>query len=74
LTEAQSKAISDLKLKDLKAKNFFFQAIERVVLETILKKDTAKDIWDSLKKNINAQVESNVLNYRLFVKSLKFFI
>ena len=50
LTEAQSKAISDLKLKDLKAKNFLFQAIDRTVLETLLKKDTAKDIWDSLKK------------------------
>jgi len=34
----------------LKAKNFFFQAIDRVILETILKKDTNKDIWDFLKK------------------------
>ena len=50
LTEAQSKVISDLKLKDLKAKNFLFQAIDRTVLETLLKKDTSKDIWDSLKK------------------------
>jgi hypothetical protein len=50
LTEAQSKAISDLKLKDLKAKNFLFQAIDRTTLETLLKKDTSKDIWDSLKK------------------------
>jgi hypothetical protein len=44
LTEAQSKAISDLKLKDLKAKKFLFQAIDRTVIETLLKKDTAKDI------------------------------
>lgn len=50
LTEAQLKARNDLKLKDLKAKNYLYQAIDRVVLETILKKDTAKDIWDSLKK------------------------
>ncbi|CAL2255783.1 unnamed protein product [Prunus armeniaca] len=27
-----------------------FQAIDRAILETILKKDTAKDIWDSMKK------------------------
>jgi hypothetical protein len=43
------KAIEDLRLKDLKAKNYLFQAIDRSILETILKKDTAKDIWDSLK-------------------------
>ena len=50
LTEAQMKAVADQKLRDLKAKNFLFQAIDRVTLETILKKDTAKDIWDSLKQ------------------------
>ncbi|CAL8992700.1 unnamed protein product, partial [Prunus brigantina] len=41
-------------LKDLKAKNFLFQAIDRVTLETILKKDTTKDIWDSLKQKYQA--------------------
>ncbi|CAL9007503.1 unnamed protein product [Prunus brigantina] len=50
LTEAQLKTIEDQKLKDLKAKNYLFQAIDRAILETILKKDTVKDIWDSLKK------------------------
>ena len=50
LTEAQKKAIEDQSLKDLKAKNYLFQAIDRSILETILKKDTAKDIWDSLKQ------------------------
>ncbi|KAM1556843.1 hypothetical protein PS2_040150 [Malus domestica] len=48
--EAQKKILDELKLKDLKAKNYLFQAIDRSVLETILKKDTAKDIWDSLKQ------------------------
>ncbi|CAL8081578.1 unnamed protein product [Prunus armeniaca] len=50
LTEVQRKALTYQKLKDLKAKNFLFQAIDRVTLETILKKDTTKDIWDSLKQ------------------------
>jgi RNase H-fold protein (predicted Holliday junction resolvase) len=45
------KAIDDQRLKDLKAKNYLFQAIDRSLLETILKKDTAKNIWDSLKQN-----------------------
>ncbi|CAL2226146.1 unnamed protein product [Prunus armeniaca] len=50
LTEAQKKTIDDQKLKDLKAKNYLFQAIDRSILETILKMDFAKDIWDSLKQ------------------------
>nr|DAD45562.1 TPA_asm: hypothetical protein HUJ06_003792 [Nelumbo nucifera] len=38
------------KLKDLKAKNYLFQDIDRSILETILCKDTSKQIWDSMKK------------------------
>ncbi|XP_050136198.1 uncharacterized protein LOC126611933 [Malus sylvestris] len=49
-SEAQKKVIDDQKLKNLKCKNYLFQAIDRLILETILKKDTAKDIWDSLKQ------------------------
>lgn len=50
LTDEQKKIIADQRLKDLKAKNYLFQAIDRSILETILKKDTTKDIWDSLKQ------------------------
>ncbi|XP_058762798.1 uncharacterized protein LOC131636130 [Vicia villosa] len=50
LTEAQRRKLDDQRSKDLKAKNYLFQAIDRAVLETILKKDTAKDIWDAMKK------------------------
>ncbi|KAI9191241.1 hypothetical protein LWI28_005681 [Acer negundo] len=58
-TEAQKKAIDDAKLKDMKAKNYLFQAINRSILETILSKDTAKSIWDSLKQKYQgtAQVQ-----------------
>ncbi|XP_075097917.1 uncharacterized protein LOC142175238 [Nicotiana tabacum] len=38
-----------LRLKDLKAKNYLFQAIDRSILETILCKDTYKQIWDFMK-------------------------
>ncbi|KAM1803915.1 hypothetical protein ACFX12_029839 [Malus domestica] len=44
LTKVQKKTIEDQRLKDLKTKNNLFQAIDRSILETILKKDTAKDI------------------------------
>lgn len=49
-TEAQRKMIEDQKVKDLKVKNYLFQAIDRTILETILNKDTAKGIWDSMKQ------------------------
>ncbi|KAF7112891.1 hypothetical protein RHSIM_RhsimUnG0182300 [Rhododendron simsii] len=50
LTDAQKAELDGLKLKDLKAKNYLFQAIDRSILETILCKDSAKHIWDSMKK------------------------
>lgn len=37
------------KLKELKAKNYLFQAIDRNIMETILDRDSANAIWDSLK-------------------------
>lgn len=46
------------KLKDLKAKNFLFQAIDRTILETILSKDTSKEIWDSMKKKFQGSARS----------------
>ena len=50
LSETRKKTYEDQKLKDLKAKNYMFQAVDRSILETIFKKDTTKDIWDSLKQ------------------------
>ncbi|RDX69984.1 hypothetical protein CR513_50825, partial [Mucuna pruriens] len=38
------KNMEELKLKDLKAKNYLFQAINQIVLETILKKGMSKEI------------------------------
>ena len=50
LIDAQKTELEGLKLKDLKAKNYLFQTIDCSILETILCKDTAKHIWDSMKK------------------------
>ncbi|XP_009368362.2 uncharacterized protein LOC103957864 [Pyrus x bretschneideri] len=49
-SEAHKKVIEDQKLKNLKCKNYLFQAIDHSILETILKKDITKDIWDYLKQ------------------------
>jgi len=50
LTYQQKIELDGQRLKDLKAKNYLFQAIDRSILETILCKDTSKHIWDSMKK------------------------
>ena len=42
LTDAQKVELEGKKLKDLKAKNYLFQAIDRSILETILCKETSK--------------------------------
>ncbi|XP_050877827.1 uncharacterized protein LOC127081631 [Lathyrus oleraceus] len=62
-TEAQRKKNDEMKLKDLKTKNYLFQEIDRTVLDTILKKDTYKDIWDAMKKKFegNARVKRSHL-------------
>lgn len=44
-TAAERKAIDEAKLKDLKVKNYLFQAIDRTIIETILNKETSKSIW-----------------------------
>jgi hypothetical protein len=49
-TPEQRRLADDSKLRDLKVKNYLFQAIDRSILETILVRDTAKDIWDALKR------------------------
>lgn len=49
LSAAQQEALDETKLKDLKAKNYLFQAIDKSVLKTITQKETAKQLWDSMK-------------------------
>ena len=44
LPEGQRKSNDDQKLKDLKVKNYLFQAIDRTIIETIVNKDTVKAI------------------------------
>ncbi|GKA10686.1 retrovirus-related pol polyprotein from transposon TNT 1-94 [Tanacetum coccineum] len=54
VTAAQRKNIDEMKLKDLKAKNYLFSSIDKSILKTITKKDTSKQLWDSMK--IDSQV------------------
>ena len=49
-SENQRKTADEAKLKDLRIKNFLFQAIDREIMETILEKITAKAIWESMRQ------------------------
>ena len=49
-SEAELKAMEEQQLKDMKIKNYLYQAIDREILDTILNDDTSKDIWDSMKQ------------------------
>ncbi|GMJ08877.1 hypothetical protein HRI_004556900 [Hibiscus trionum] len=74
VTEAQRKELKVLRLKDLKAKNYLFQAIDRSILETILCKDTSKHIWDSMKKKYQGSARAKrqqLQTLRLEFKTLR---
>ena len=49
MTDAQRKTLDEARLKDLKAKNYLFSAIDKTVLKTITLKNTSKQLWDSMK-------------------------
>jgi hypothetical protein len=63
VTEAQRKKLEELKLKDLKVKNYLFQAIDKTILETILEKNTSKQILNSIKRKYkgNVRVKRSIL-------------
>ena len=45
-SEAELKRMEEQQLKDLKIKNYLYQAIDREILDTILNDDTSKDIQE----------------------------
>jgi len=59
LTNAQRKTLEETKLKDLKVKNYLFQSIDKSILKIITQKETAKQLWDSMKVKYqgNARVQ-----------------
>ncbi|CAI8615965.1 unnamed protein product [Vicia faba] len=59
LTGAERRTLEEKKLKDLKAKNYLFQSIDKNILKTITNKSTSKALWDSMKQKYqgNARVQ-----------------
>ncbi|PNY01730.1 copia-type polyprotein, partial [Trifolium pratense] len=48
-TTDQQRIANESKLTDLKVKNYLFQSIDRSILETILNRETARDIWNAMR-------------------------
>ncbi|GMY22929.1 Retrovirus-related Pol polyprotein from transposon TNT 1-94 [Fagus crenata] len=71
LIEAQQKSIANQKLKDLKVKNYLFQAIDRTIMETILNRDTVKHIWDSMKQKYQGSTRVKRAQLQAFRKEFE---
>ena len=74
LSKADQKNLEEWKLKDLKAKNYLLQAIDCAILESILQKNTCKQIWAPWRKGIKGTMRGwNDSSFKLFEKSSRFF-
>ncbi|PNY02868.1 retrovirus-related Pol polyprotein from transposon TNT 1-94 [Trifolium pratense] len=49
-TAEHTRLANESNIRDLKVKNYLFQAIDRTILETILERNTARDIWESMRR------------------------
>ncbi|GAU31303.1 hypothetical protein TSUD_315120 [Trifolium subterraneum] len=49
-TVEQLRIANESKLLDLKVKNYLFQSIDRTIMETILTRETTKDIWEAMQR------------------------
>ncbi|GAU23238.1 hypothetical protein TSUD_172660 [Trifolium subterraneum] len=56
-TAEQRRIASEARLKDLKAKNYLFQSIDRAIIETILDKSSSKAIRDSMKQKFQGSTK-----------------
>ncbi|GAU25732.1 hypothetical protein TSUD_216620 [Trifolium subterraneum] len=55
-TAKQLQAAAANKLKDLKVKNYLFQSIDRSILETILDRDTSRNIWEAMRRKYQGSI------------------
>lgn len=62
-SETEKKKLEELRIKDLHAKHYLYQAIDRVNFKQILDRKTTKAVWDSMQKRFagNDQVKKSML-------------
>ncbi|CAA7016056.1 unnamed protein product [Microthlaspi erraticum] len=60
LTGPQRTELAEKTVIDHKVKNYLFASIDKTILKTILKKETSKDLWESMKRKYqgNDRVQS----------------
>ncbi|XP_050902807.1 uncharacterized protein LOC127115267 [Lathyrus oleraceus] len=56
MTPTQKQNLEEMNLKDLKAKNYLFQSLDKSILKTITQKETSKQLWDSKKMKCQGNV------------------
>lgn len=61
INEAEKAKLADLRLKNLKVKNYLFATIDKTILNTILQKNTAKELWDAMKEKVKGMRTSESL-------------
>ncbi|GAU27144.1 hypothetical protein TSUD_104530 [Trifolium subterraneum] len=49
-TAEQRRVANESKLRDLNVKNYLFQSFDRTILETILNRETSRDIWEAMRR------------------------
>ena len=63
-TETQQRNATEANLKDMKVKNYLFQAIDREVLETIIDKSTSQAIWRSMQQKYQGSTRVKRVNFK----------
>ena len=58
LSAEQSEKLEQSRTEDYKVKHYLFRVIDRSIFEQILDRSTTQIVWESLKKNLEAMLES----------------
>lgn len=70
-TSATDTEVKGLKLKDLEAKNYLFQVIDRSILEAIFCKDNFKHLWDFMKNKYQGLTKAKRQQLEAFFTEFK---
>ena len=72
LSAVQQQRLAASKLKDLEVKNYLFQSIDRIVLETMLQMKTSKEIWDFMRREYQGSTRVKRAQLQAVRRDLKF--
>ena len=70
-SEAELKLMEEQRLKDLKIKNYLYQAINREILDIILIDDTSKHISDSMKQKFQGYTRVKIAQLQALLRDFE---